>query len=222
MKKKDRLYRVRHLICNKTVNPQELNAEKAYFIDETSMKLIDLLMKSPLKWRQCNEEFDSRKTLWSHMRDSCHKRTVKCAFCETWGEPNDILKHFQQRKCYKYRRPDEKSETSTSSVAAPVLDGDSESRSNTRASRLSNGRRSLVSDSSDSDDSSNAPNVRRGPRLVTIDDLRVDPDSTGGRNETSTTEERRRRLISSGMTPEQEIRALEERLAETIRHEATW
>jgi hypothetical protein len=106
-KKNDRPYSLRHIICSKTTNPMRLNAEKAYFIDESSMKLMDIFMKDPIKCRLCSEECPNRVYLWNHMRETCSKRTVKCSYCNTWAEPNDLLRHFQLGRCMSYKRHDE-------------------------------------------------------------------------------------------------------------------
>ena len=98
-----------------------LNAEKAYFIDESSMKLMDIFMKDAIKCRLCSEECPTRVSLWTHMRETCSKRTVKCTYCNTWAEPNDLLRHFQLGRCMSYKRHDEHLRRSTAPPAPAAV-----------------------------------------------------------------------------------------------------
>jgi hypothetical protein len=85
---------IKHLICDKWIDTNNLNAKKSYTVDQTLIKLLDIHNPKEIIC-ECKKKYKSRKDFYYHMGDgTCELSTFKCRFCNFRGRTAEIVRHY--------------------------------------------------------------------------------------------------------------------------------
>lgn len=101
--KVNRSNNIKHLICQKNINPKNLNAKYSYYIEN---ELIDILDKYPQQKLicSCNKVFYLHNELYNHKKNgTCSNSYFKCPFCGFYGKSYEFIQHMSKLSCNKMK-----------------------------------------------------------------------------------------------------------------------